>query len=161
MLLRVVKKVPVALLALIKSMQDFKYGWCSDVLSDVQWMSFDKRVLGQRPTNLTQCIDAWRGDFKAATSSVKRFCQSPVANLVHNWAVSVSLIHSNDFQACHVCHQTFKSTQALTLHQLKSHGLMDPIRCFVPTTCCCICLKEFGTRPLNPESCQEVCGVST
>ena len=146
LLIHIIRKMSVALLALIRSMQEFQYGWCNDVLLDAQWMSFDNRVFQLPPSSLSQCIDTWSQNPKSAITSVKRFCQSPLANLVHQWAVSKSLLHANEFKRCGTCNKTFKSTQSLTLHEFKSHGIKDPIRCMVPSTCCFICLKEFWSR---------------
>jgi hypothetical protein len=147
LLLRIIRKQSTALLAVISEMSRFKSGWCHDTLDDIKWMSIEPKVISCNPDSLSICINMWRGKAHLVARRVRAFCSLPFANLIHHWAVTRSLTNSNAFVFCSSCDKAFKSMQSLTLHQFKAHGIKDPIRLKVPSTCCPICLKEFWTRP--------------
>ena len=81
---------------------------------------------------------------------IKKFCQLPIANLVDQWACSRTLVSMNSIVRCGQCSKVFKSHQAKTLHEFKTHGIKDPIRCYAPTTICVCCMRMDPAQDSEP-----------
>ena len=54
--------------------------------------------------------------------------------------------HLGSIIDCQICGLGFGSLQQLNLHMFKAHDVRNPLRVYVSTTHCCVCLKEFHTR---------------
>ncbi len=94
-------------------------------------------------------VDQWVAFFSRdparCSHSVKRFCKTPCANqLVQKDKTKASGL---DFAfQCSLCEYSCDTDQKLSLHNFSKHRVMDPIRCYVNTTFCTVCLVEFHQR---------------
>ena len=94
---------------------------------------------------LDQWVAFFSRDLARCSHSVKRFCMTPWANqLVQKDKTKVSGL---DFAfQCSLCEYSCDTDQKLSLHNFSKHRVLDPIRCYVNTTFCTVCLVEFHQR---------------
>ena len=67
-----------------------------------------------------------------------------VCLVTHNEKVRIPGLDHTHF--CSRCRYGCDSEQKLTLHAFSAHRVKDPTRCYINTTFCTICLKEFHKR---------------
>ena len=84
---------------------------------------------------------------KVVQKRIKKLCSSPFANISSQWSNIPAGVPGNfDCPTCEVCNGTFASTQKLSVHRFRKHGLKHQARRHIDTTFCTVCLKEFWSR---------------
>ena len=85
---RVVYKSPPLLGDIIDSQSGCKYkkGWVASLRSDLEWLCQSEFFQGCRGFDVRQWFELVRSKPKAFLSNVRKFCKSPFANIVTQWA---------------------------------------------------------------------------
>ena len=156
--LRIISKAPSFVLNLILDLASIKVGWPTALLADLKWLCLSEFYSKASYTFLndacpTTCSDMsvhqWSMYFSVSVKKhdrrIKSWCVTPAANIVANWAVNPAFRAINDL-FCDSCDAVFQSSQQLMLHKFKKHGVKHPIRRYVDSTHCIICMKEFWSR---------------
>ena len=84
--------------------------------------------------------------FSTIPRIVRMFLKSPFANLSESFSDDAFVGPTLAFTSCSDCGLKFGSAQQLALHRFKAHGVKHPIRTYVNTTHCVVCLREFWVR---------------
>ena len=79
-------------------------------------------------------------------SRMSKFCKSPFANIVSQWADTPVLKRFSQPIVCYDCGKLSSSLQAHSVHLASAHGIKSKFRKFVDSSVCKVCLTQFWTR---------------
>ena len=96
--------------------------------------------------SLVQWIELFSSDPTKWFRSVRKFCKSPYANIVSQWADSLQLKVISDPIECQLCGEIKMSYQAYSVHMSRCHTVKSKYRMYVDGHVCKVCLVNFGTR---------------
>ena len=145
LLCRAVKKRCSAVLDLINVMPMREGSWCFSVFQDLQWASSDDKFSSCRDFSLVQ----WIGYMEAnplCNKAIKKHCASPWANVYIGREKARKDPEAEYAFACTKCLYKCDTWHHLATHASSSHGKKDPIRMYLPTNVCPICLTGFSNR---------------
>jgi hypothetical protein len=112
----------------------------------LRWLSAGSFWGGSPVVDFTTLYDSVASCPRSFSRRVKEYCQKPFANLAGEVPKKPCLQHLGSIIDCQTCGLGFGSLQQPNLHMFKAHGVRNPLRVYVSTTHCCVCLKEFHTR---------------
>lgn len=148
LLCRIIRKSPPGLLELIRAQAATrpKRGWVSSLHDDFLWLRHCEDFMQCKSFDVSPWLDHLGHDINASLSKIRKFCHSPFANIMANWAdAPVLKVFAAPIQ-CQVCGHTSKSHQAHAVHLASKHAIKCKFRRFVDGPVCRIRLKNFGTR---------------
>ena len=143
---QIVSKLPPHLVGLIDELADSPKTWACGLMADLRWLSHGSFWGELVNTSFDGFYTAVASDPSAFARRVKVYCRSLFANLASEVPTKASLKHLGCNVDCHICNRPFASMQQLNLHMFKAHQVRNPMRIYVATTYCIVCLKEFHTR---------------
>ena len=143
---RIIVKSPPHIYTLIEATQQFPHGWAGALHGDLKWLATSDKF--------SECSNFSLGDWfrhvaknsKPSFAAMRKFCKSPFANVVTQWATTPSLKVYAEPIECPYCNSKQYSKQSFDLHVFKAHGVKCSIRRYVNETHCLVCLKELWTR---------------
>ena len=100
--------------------------------------------------------------FMIMFKSLKSLLKLPCARGPMCWASTPADREVTQTHRCQFCDICFSSAKRLSGHIFQKHHLRNPIRQFIDTTSCPICLLEFGSveRVVRHLSCRKDCPVN-
>ena len=159
LLIKVLKKSPPFVIDLLEDTSIAQVGWSSAVKTDLAWLClspkygtascrFDNEDTPVKCCNMSfsQWCRYLSLDLRGHSNSIKKWCATPVANIVAAWASTPALNMVAEPTYCDRCSVSFDSKQKLYLHMFKKHQIKHPVRRYVDGTHCTICMKEFWSR---------------
>ena len=118
--------------------------WINAVLNDTRFLQnlfqpfFIFRDLNDRDA-LCKMVEQHKKLFNSLSTFLKTSeARDPVCWAVN--AVDRELLH---IHRCEMCNKNFESAKSLSCHNFQVHHVRNPVRQFVDSSCCPICLTEF------------------
>ena len=142
---RVIKKQCTIVLDLIKHSPPSEGSWCFALVQDLQWLCMSEKFMCCGGFSVGQWI-GFIGANPWASNAIKKHCASPWANVSGHIGKAPKDNSVECALSCTLCLYKCDTQQQLSLHSFKSHGIKDPIRLYVRTNVCPVCLKGFSTR---------------
>jgi hypothetical protein len=126
---------------------NYKKGWASALCSDLSWLCQSEDFLSCKSFDVGQ----WLGylnenDHHKCFSKMRKFCKSPWANIVSQWANTPTLSTFAMPTVCPICRVSSKSLQAHSVHLARKHGIKSSLRRYVDSPVCRICMVNFTSR---------------
>ena len=145
---RIVVKSPPWLMSIIKcqSMCNFKKGWVCAIASDLKWLCQAEPFVSCVGFSVEQWADHVLAGPRAFIGAVRKFCKSPYANIVTQWATCPELKVLANPITCEVCGHISRSAQSHALHLSSKHGIKSKFRRYVDGSVCKVCLVQFWSR---------------
>jgi hypothetical protein len=143
---RISAKSVGSLLSIIMSL-DFSYqGWPAALKNDFQWLCGLDVYTPYIKYSLPQWMDLIAINPKLFIKNVRNYSLTPLANIFYNVVSPLKGPKLNNNILCHYCDVYFPSNQQHALHMFKAHRIKNPIRLYISTNHCTVCLKMFHTR---------------
>jgi hypothetical protein len=146
---RIVRKAPPNLLNIMVAQcgSNYKKGWAFSVLSDLSWLCQSEDFASCKNFNVDQWLSFLSdNDHFKCFSMMRKFCKTPWANVMSQWAITPTLSTFAMPMVCPLCSVSSKSLQAHSVHLARKHGIKSSLRRYVDSSVCGVCLVNFISR---------------
>ena len=122
-------------------------GWAHAIKSDLAWLCQSEDYVSCKGFDVGQWYrHLVHNDIHKSFSKIRKFCKSPWANIVAQWANTPTLSTFAQPIVCPVCSSTSKSLQAHSVHLARKHNIKSSLRRYVDSPVCNVCMVDFVSR---------------
>ena len=118
----------------------------ASLVADLRWLEISDEFAERKEFSLSQWVDYVRNSPKVVFNRIRKYCRSPFANIVTQWADTPTLHVFAQPVVCDECGKLSKSFQAHALHMASKHKVKSVYQRFIDGPVCRVCLVQFWTR---------------